>query len=83
MRLVLKKDIEDRPEVSHFLESVAADFSRLTESSPLIPTSVVSNFKYYHKEWIGDKRHQAHYLNGLHPIEVGEEVEEAAVPLAV
>ena len=66
----MKKTIPDRPDCEHFLEQIAADFSRLTESSPEIPTSVVKSFKWRFKDWIEADRAVAHYLNGLRNLEV-------------
>lgn len=86
IELCLKKDIADRPEVDHFLDGIGSDFSRLTESSPEIPTSVVYRFKWMFKDWIDAGRGVAHYLNGLHEIEMpkhregeGDDVKENAV----
>ena len=82
VELCLKKPIAHRPEVARFLEECSADFSRLSESSPEIPTTVVNKFRYKFVDKI-DIMAVAHYLNGLHPLKPfvpsDEEEEKAAV----
>ena len=69
IELCLKKPVARRPEVERFLEECAADFSRLSESSPEIPTCVISAFRYKFKLKINeDEMAVAHFLNGLHPL---------------
>ena len=67
--LVLRKDVEDRPEPEHFMSDVTSTFSRLTESSPPIPRNIIRAFKKENKEWI-ENHEIAIYLNGLHPLEI-------------
>jgi hypothetical protein len=67
--LVLRKEIKDRPEGQHFLSDVQSTFSRLTESSPPIPSNIIKAFKKENSEWI--QNHEvAIYLNGLHELDV-------------
>ena len=66
--LVLRKEIPDRPDAEHFLADVQSTFSRLTESSPPVPSKIIKQFKSENAEWI--KTHEvAVYLNGLHDLE--------------
>lgn len=74
--LCLSKPISHRPECAHFLESVQSDFSRLTESSPDIPSSVINAFKVEESEWI-ENHAVAFFLNGVHELRVFDGNEEA------
>ena len=68
IELCLKKPRERRPEMDRFLEEISADFSRLSESSPEIPTVTVKAFRYAFAQDMEDGMAVAHFLNGLHPL---------------
>ena len=74
--LVLRKDIADRPDADHFLSDVQSTFSRLTESSPPVPSKIINAFKAENKLWI-DTHEVAVYLNGLHDLEPWRPEEDA------
>ena len=66
--ICLSKPIVHRPACDNFIESIQSDFSRLTESSPDIPSGVVKAFKTEQKVWIAEDHNVAYYLNGCHPL---------------
>ncbi len=72
IELTLKKHKSDRMNAKEFLDGVQSDFSRLQESSPTIPSYVISAFKRENKTWEGDV---AYILNGLHPLKISAAVE--------
>jgi len=78
--LCLSKPISHRPACDHFLESIQSDFSRLTESSPDVPRSVINAFKKEEAEWVEAGHAVAFYLNGVHELEVFEGDEELTSP---
>ena len=67
--LVLRKEIKDRPDAEHFLSYVQSTFSRLTESSPPVPSNIIKAFKVENKTWL-ENHEVAIYLNGLHELDV-------------
>lgn len=83
--IVLRKEIPDRPDAEHFLADTQSTFSRLTESSPPVPSNIIKAFKKENREWMQDHE-VAMYLNGLHMIDVyrppDDSPEEVSISLA-
>ena len=71
------KPLSDRQDADHFISEIGSTFSRLTESSPTVPTRVISQFKYEFKDWIAEGHSVAQYLNGVHTISVFQGADEA------
>jgi hypothetical protein len=84
IELCLKKPKARRPAMERFLEEISADFSRLSESSPEIPTVTVNMFRYTFAQDMEDGMAVAHFLNGLHPLnpyEISEDEAQMAIVL--
>ena len=85
IELCLMKPLSDRQDADHFISEIGSTFSRLTESSPTIPTRVISQFKYEFQDWIAEGHSVAQYLNGVHTISAfqgGDEGDCEMLPVA-
>jgi hypothetical protein len=77
--LVLRKEVPDRPDPEHFLSDTQSTFSRLTESSPTVPSNIIRAFKTENHTWF-DEHEVALYLNGLHQLQVWNGRDEITSP---
>ena len=68
IELCLKKPPDRRPESERFLEECSADFARLSEASPVVPSVVISRFRSLFADKLESGFSVAYYLNGLHPL---------------
>ena len=68
IELCLKKPPDRRAESERFLEECAADFARLSESSPVVPSTVITEFRNMFAQKLDSDFSVAYFLNGIHEL---------------